>query len=342
MVHTRFSQIPSVAGPQTQPGQMSGIMSTHPGANWDATAQGESGGNWHINTGNGYFGGLQFLQSSWEAAGGLRYAPRADLASPGDQRKSVADRLLAMQGPGAWPTTFVPGYATGGEIKSASRPAPPTGVGPGRGGRARADAVVGIPPTAAAGGGGPYPGQMGGKGSGGGLGVPGWWSHAWQNLDPSQIPKWWWGQVPHMDSGGAVPMIGHVGEHMLTRADVAAMAARLGCIRCDLLHSQGLHNVPPPATNQSIIQPFLNVDYLLSNWDIPGRKVGNKPLYPYPAARFSILSIRRVGRPVRGRRLPIPVSVVSNLTLMAAAPRVLAAGLVGGWSTRRSGPARWL
>lgn len=48
---------------------------------WDCIASYESGGNWSINTGNGYYGGLQFAQSTWEGAGGLAYAPRADLAS---------------------------------------------------------------------------------------------------------------------------------------------------------------------------------------------------------------------------------------------------------------------
>lgn len=72
---------------------------------WDAIAAGESGGNWSINTGNGFYGGLQFIQSSWEAAGGLQYAPRADLATK-DQQIAAAERLLAMQGPGAWPNTF--------------------------------------------------------------------------------------------------------------------------------------------------------------------------------------------------------------------------------------------
>lgn len=79
-------------------------------ANWNAIAQGESGGNWHINTGNGYYGGLQFKQSSWEAAGGTNYAPRADLATP-YQQALVAENLLAQQGPGAWPQTFVRGSA---------------------------------------------------------------------------------------------------------------------------------------------------------------------------------------------------------------------------------------
>jgi hypothetical protein len=68
---------------------------------WENVAQCESSGNWHINTGNGYYGGLQFSQSSWKAAGGLKYAPRADLATKPEQI-AVAERLLDMQGPGAW------------------------------------------------------------------------------------------------------------------------------------------------------------------------------------------------------------------------------------------------
>lgn len=69
---------------------------------WERVAACESGGDWTTNTGNGYFGGVQFSQSSWEAAGGSSYAPRADLASK-QQQLAVAERLLAMQGPGAWP-----------------------------------------------------------------------------------------------------------------------------------------------------------------------------------------------------------------------------------------------
>ncbi|WP_443042648.1 transglycosylase family protein [Streptomyces sp. NBC_00344] len=68
---------------------------------WDAVAQCESGGNWSINTGNGYYGGLQFSNSSWAAAGGTQYASRADLATK-DQQIAVAEKLLEMQGPGAW------------------------------------------------------------------------------------------------------------------------------------------------------------------------------------------------------------------------------------------------
>ncbi|MGW1226949.1 transglycosylase family protein [Streptomyces sp. NPDC001478] len=70
-------------------------------ATWDAVAQCESGGNWSINTGNGYYGGLQFSQSSWAAAGGTQYAPRADLATKA-QQIATAEKLLALQGPGAW------------------------------------------------------------------------------------------------------------------------------------------------------------------------------------------------------------------------------------------------
>ncbi|MFB6552881.1 MULTISPECIES: transglycosylase family protein [unclassified Streptomyces] len=68
---------------------------------WDAIAACESGGNWKANTGNGYYGGLQFARSSWIAAGGLKYAPRADLATRGEQI-AVAKRLARLQGMSAW------------------------------------------------------------------------------------------------------------------------------------------------------------------------------------------------------------------------------------------------
>lgn len=69
---------------------------------WSGVAQCESGGNWSINTGNGYFGGLQFSQPTWVAYGGLAYAPRADLATPA-QQIAIAEKVLAGQGKGAWP-----------------------------------------------------------------------------------------------------------------------------------------------------------------------------------------------------------------------------------------------
>jgi LysM repeat protein len=71
-------------------------------SDWSGVAQCESGGNWAINTGNGFYGGLQFTQSTWAAYGGLKYAPRADLASPSEQI-AVAESVKAGQGIGAWP-----------------------------------------------------------------------------------------------------------------------------------------------------------------------------------------------------------------------------------------------
>ncbi|MFI7351643.1 transglycosylase family protein [Streptomyces sp. NPDC049936] len=69
---------------------------------WDKVAACESTNDWDINTGNGYYGGLQFSQSTWEAFGGTRYAPRADLATK-DQQIAIAEKVLDGQGPGAWP-----------------------------------------------------------------------------------------------------------------------------------------------------------------------------------------------------------------------------------------------
>ncbi len=69
---------------------------------WDAIAGCEAGGNWAINTGNGYYGGVQFDQGTWEANGGLRYAPRADLATR-EEQIAVAEVTRQRQGWGAWP-----------------------------------------------------------------------------------------------------------------------------------------------------------------------------------------------------------------------------------------------
>ncbi|MBN2623511.1 MAG: transglycosylase family protein, partial [Acidimicrobiales bacterium] len=70
------------------------------GTVWDDLAQCESGGNWSINTGNGYYGGLQFSQSSWNAAGGSGNPANASRA----EQIRVAENLLDMQGWGAWPS----------------------------------------------------------------------------------------------------------------------------------------------------------------------------------------------------------------------------------------------
>ena len=72
------------------------------GLNWDAVAACESGGNWHINTGNGYYGGLQFDSGTWLSNGGGAYAPRADLASR-EQQIAVATRLYNARGASPWP-----------------------------------------------------------------------------------------------------------------------------------------------------------------------------------------------------------------------------------------------
>ena len=87
-----------------------GTAAAAPDSTWDAVAQCESSGNWAINTGNGFYGGLQFTQSTWQAYGGQLYAPRADLATR-EQQIAVAERTLAGQGWAAWTCA----YAGGGE-----------------------------------------------------------------------------------------------------------------------------------------------------------------------------------------------------------------------------------
>ncbi|AZA09732.1 resuscitation-promoting factor Rpf1 domain-containing protein [Corynebacterium pseudopelargi] len=76
--------------------------SAAPDSDWDRLAQCESGGDWNINTGNGYYGGLQFSHGTWVGHGGQEFAPRADLATR-EQQIVVAERVLANQGWGAWP-----------------------------------------------------------------------------------------------------------------------------------------------------------------------------------------------------------------------------------------------
>lgn len=85
--------------------------------NWDGVANCESSGNWSINTGNGYYGGLQFSASTWQAYGGGQYASRADLASK-DQQIAVAENVLAGQGVGAWPVCGQ--YLTGGSSSAGT------------------------------------------------------------------------------------------------------------------------------------------------------------------------------------------------------------------------------
>lgn len=95
---------------------------------WDRVAACESGGNWSINTGNGYYGGLQFSSQTWSGFGGGQYAPNAHQASK-SQQIAIAQKVLASQGPGAWPTCSVKAGLTrsnGGAGGSAPAPAPAT------------------------------------------------------------------------------------------------------------------------------------------------------------------------------------------------------------------------
>lgn len=78
------------------------IASAAPDSDWDRLAQCEAGGNWAINTGNGYQGGLQFSPSTWSAYGGQEFAPTANLATR-EEQIVVGERTLAGQGWGAWP-----------------------------------------------------------------------------------------------------------------------------------------------------------------------------------------------------------------------------------------------
>lgn len=97
---------------------------------WNKVAACESTNNWHVNTGNGYFGGLQFSQSTWRAFGGTAYAARADLATR-EQQIAVAEKVLKGQGPQAWPacgkkaglSRSGPAPALGTQAKTASAPA---------------------------------------------------------------------------------------------------------------------------------------------------------------------------------------------------------------------------
>lgn len=96
---TQAAPAPASAPTQTQTQAPTTATTVPSGSVWDQLAQCESGGNWSINTGNGFYGGLQFTQSSWEAAGGTgspANASREEQIARGEQLKSI-------QGWGAWP-----------------------------------------------------------------------------------------------------------------------------------------------------------------------------------------------------------------------------------------------
>ncbi|MFI2643478.1 transglycosylase family protein [Streptomyces sp. NPDC018610] len=123
-----------------------GLLATAGGAHaadggvWDRIARCESGGNWHINTGNGYYGGLQFAASTWRAYGGTAYAPTADRASRA-QQIAVATRVQQAQGWGAWPVCSARAGAFGGAPAAGSGSGSGSGSssGAGTGGSANKD-----------------------------------------------------------------------------------------------------------------------------------------------------------------------------------------------------------
>ncbi|MEW1832160.1 transglycosylase family protein [Streptomyces sp. NPDC088196] len=101
---TRVATLAGVTGVAiAAPLMATGSASAATASEWDTVASCESGGNWSINTGNGYYGGLQFSASTWAAYGGTAYAATANQASK-SQQIAVAEKVLAAQGKGAWPT----------------------------------------------------------------------------------------------------------------------------------------------------------------------------------------------------------------------------------------------
>ncbi|PWI06145.1 transglycosylase [Streptomyces sp. NWU339] len=100
---TRVIAVAGVTGAAVAaPLMAAGNASAATASEWDTVAQCESGGNWSINTGNGYYGGLQFSASTWAGYGGTQYAATADRASKAQQIE-IAEKVLAGQGKGAWP-----------------------------------------------------------------------------------------------------------------------------------------------------------------------------------------------------------------------------------------------
>ncbi|MFH8990964.1 transglycosylase family protein [Streptomyces sp. NPDC017940] len=104
---TRAATVVGVTGAAVAaPLMATGTASAATADQWDRVAQCEAGGNWSINTGNGYYGGLQFSASTWAAYGGTQYASTADKASK-SQQIAIGEKVLAGQGKGAWPSCGV-------------------------------------------------------------------------------------------------------------------------------------------------------------------------------------------------------------------------------------------
>ncbi|MFZ3496901.1 peptidoglycan DD-metalloendopeptidase family protein [Streptomyces sp. 5.8] len=113
---------PAAVGLVAQPASAASV------GTWDKVAQCESTNGWSIDTGNGYYGGLQFSSSTWAEFGGRQYAPQADQATKA-QQIAVAEKVLAVQGPGAWPSCGkLAGLQRGGPAPEAPE-APAKGTG---------------------------------------------------------------------------------------------------------------------------------------------------------------------------------------------------------------------
>jgi resuscitation-promoting factor RpfA len=100
---------------------LAGQASAATDGEWDQVARCESGGNWGISTGNGFYGGVQFTSATWASHGGGEYAPSAQMATK-DQQIAVAERVLATQGRGAWPVCGGP--LSGPSPREAPAPVP--------------------------------------------------------------------------------------------------------------------------------------------------------------------------------------------------------------------------
>ncbi|MFD6351499.1 transglycosylase family protein [Nocardia tengchongensis] len=126
-INTRALGLAAVTGALVAvPFGFTATASAAPAHDWDGVAQCESGGNWGINTGNGYYGGLQFSQSTWAANGGAGSASNASKA----EQIRVAENVLATQGVGAWPVCGQYLRAGTSEPEPAPAPEPVTPAAP--------------------------------------------------------------------------------------------------------------------------------------------------------------------------------------------------------------------
>ena len=123
-VRKAFAKAAIIGAFVAAPMALSTAIANADSVNWDAIAQCESGGNWATNTGNGYYGGLQFSPSTWASNGGVGNPAHA----PREEQIRVAENVLAKQGIGAWPTCG----SRAGSVTSVSNLTPVSGSSPTR------------------------------------------------------------------------------------------------------------------------------------------------------------------------------------------------------------------